>query len=465
MRLFKQLALSAMMLCASVSAFGAAPRYVFYFIGDGMGLGHVMSTEAYNRVILGNKTPILMLRFPVVSVATSYSASSPITDSAAAGTALATGHKTRNGMVGVTPDSTAVQSIAATLHNDGWGVGIVTSVPPDDATPAAFYAHQPYRSMYYEIGTEAAACGYEFIGGSNWRGLKDKKTGKPTDLLKRFADNNVTIVRGADKVKDVKTRRVALVNTDSVRTSCIGYTIDSVPGVLNLPDMTRACLAHLEKTSPERFFMMVEGGNIDHGAHSDDGGTVIKEILNFQDALNVAYQFYLQHPDETLIVVTADHNTGGMALGNTFHRYTENLGAIDYQKISKDSFMDRMEEILKSGKPYRWEQMQKFLEEKLGFWTKLKLSDKQTALLKEKFSNTFEKKKSKDQKTLYKTFNEFAVAVFDTLNDITGVGFTTASHTGDFVPVYAIGVGSNRFQGLNDNTDLPKKILGIAEGK
>ena len=161
---------------------GDAPKYVFYFIGDGMGLGHVMSTEAYNRTVLGNSDPIVMLRFPVTSVATSHSASSPVTDSAAAGTALATGYKTNNGMLGVTPDTTAVQSIAADLFGDGWGVGIVTSVPPDDATPGAFYAHQPKRSMFYEIGREAATCGYEFIGGSNLRGLKDKK-GNSTELF------------------------------------------------------------------------------------------------------------------------------------------------------------------------------------------------------------------------------------------------------------------------------------------
>lgn len=462
----KNLIITGVLMAAGIPALTAAeaPKYVFYFIGDGMGLGHVMSTEAYNRTVLGNTDPILMLRFPVTSVATSYSASSPVTDSAAAGTALATGHKTNNGMLGVTPDTASVQSIAADLFKDGWGVGIVTSVPPDDATPGAFYAHQPKRSMYYEIGREAATCGYEFIGGSNLRGLKDKK-GNPTDLLQLFAENGVEIVRGADKVKDVKGRRVMLLNTDTVRVSCIGYTIDSIAGVLTLPDMTEACLSHLERTSPERFFMMVEGGNIDHAAHSNDGGAVIKETLNFNQAIDVAYQFYQAHPEETLIVITADHNTGGMALANRHLHYWADLKMIDGQRISKDLFSDWVRAQLKNNTPVSWDEMQQVLADKMGFGTTVKLSEKQTERIRKEFVKTFEEREGKDHKTLYNTSNEFVDCVFDTMNDVAGIGFTSDAHSGDFVPVYAIGVDAERFNGLHDNTDLPKIIYSIATGK
>lgn len=464
MNLKKLFAATALLLSAVPAILAAQPKYVFYFIGDGMGLGHVMTTEAYNRTVLGNNEPILMLRFPVTSVATSYSASSPITDSAAAGTALATGYKTNNGMVGVTPDTTAVESVAADLFKKGWGVGVVTSVAPDDATPAAFYAHQPKRSMYYEIGKEAATCGYEFIGGSNLRGLKDKK-GNPTDLLKLMAENNVEIVRGADKVKDVKGKRVLLLNTDTVRTSCIGYTIDSIAGVLTLPDMTQACLDHLLKTSPDRFFMMVEGGNIDHAAHSNDGGAVVKEILNFQEAIQIAYDFYEKHPEETLIVVSADHNTGGMALANTYHHYTADLKVIDSQRASKDLFSTWCRKLIKSDKKITWPEMLQMLSEKVGLWGAVKPSEQQAELIHNEFVKTFEQREGKDHKTLYNTSNGFVEAVYDTLNDLSGIGFTAESHSGDFVPVYAVGVDSSRFNGLHDNTDLPKLIYSIATGK
>ena len=122
-------------IMAAGSLFAASPKYIFYYIGDGMGMGQVMGAEAYYRTVLGKNDHLLMMQFPVSAVSTTYSASSPVTDSAAAGTALATGNKTRNGMLGVTPDSAAVTSIAKTLFDDGYGVGLVTSVYPDDATP------------------------------------------------------------------------------------------------------------------------------------------------------------------------------------------------------------------------------------------------------------------------------------------------------------------------------------------
>ena len=236
------------MLTAAGALFATSPKYIFYYIGDGMGMGQAMATEAYNRTVLGNDDHLLMMRFPVASTSTTFSASSPVTDSAAAGTALATGHKTKNGMLGVTPDSAEVVSVAKTLFDDGFGVGIVTSVAPDDATPGAFYTHVPKRSMYYEIGKDAAACGYDFIAGSNLRGTKDKK-GRPTDLMKYFVENNVSVVRGVDALETVDSRRVVLLNTDSLNVGNIGYTIDSIPGVLTLPVMTEACLKHLEKTA------------------------------------------------------------------------------------------------------------------------------------------------------------------------------------------------------------------------
>lgn len=456
-------AIAALMAVGSLMA--SSPKYIFYYIGDGMGMGQVMGAEAYNRTVLGNTDNLLMMQFPFSSVATTYSASSPVTDSAAAGTALATGHKTGNGMLGVTSDSAAVTSIAKTLFDDGYGVGIVTSVYPDDATPGAFYTHVPSRSMYYEIGRDAASCGYDFIGGSNLRGTKEKKTGKPTDLMQLFAENDVRVIRGAEGFDTITARRVLMLSPDSMRISNIGFTIDSIPGALTLPVMTEACLSHLQRNSHERFFMMVEGGNIDHAGHANDGGTVIKEVLNFQEALKIAYDFYLAHPDETLIVVTADHETGGMGLANNAVGYDLHLKYYDYQKISKDDFSDYCRSLLKSRRNYTWTDMQEFLADKLGFWLHVPLTKEQTATLRKLFERCVVRREGVDQKTLYNDFNEFSIKVFQILDSYTGLGWTTGGHTGGLVPVYAIGVGAERFASFNDNTDLPKIIMDIVNGK
>lgn len=455
--------LTVLILTVVGIAKGAELKYIFYFIGDGMGMGQVMAAEAYNRTVLGNQDRLLMMQFPFASAATTYSASSPITDSAAAGTALATGHKTRNGMLGMNADTVAVISIAKTLFDEGYGVGIVTSVAPDDATPGAFYAHVPNRRLYYEVGCQAAECGYDFIAGAGLRGTADKKTGKPTDLLDRFAENQVTIVRGLDGLESVDTRRVLLLNTDTVSVGNIGYTLDSIPGVLTLPAMTEACLRHLQRNGHERFFMMVEGGNIDHAGHANDGGTLIKEVLNFQDAIRVAYDFYLAHPDETLIVVTADHETGGLGVGNTKQGYNLKLKYIDYQKVSKDLFSDYCHNLLWTRRIYTWDDMREYLTDNFGFWTYVPVSEKQTEELKHDFDKCFVENRGSDQETLYNSYSEFAVKVFSIIDSITGLGWTTVKHSAGLVPVYAIGLGAEKFASLPDNTDIPRLILSIAE--
>lgn len=458
--------LTALVLTSIISISNAAetPKYIFYFIGDGMGMGHVLATQTYNRMILGNEEPLLMMQFPAAGVVTTYSASSPVTDSAAAGTALATGSKTKNGMLGMNADTVAVQSIASKLFEMGYGVGIVTSVPLDDATPGAFFAHVPNRNMYYDITVQAAKSGYQFLAGSRLRGIKDKK-GNPTDLLDILKQYNMEYVQGVDEARASTSERILMVNPRELDTYQIGYTVDSIPGALNLPTMTEVCLEHMEKWTPMKFFMMVEGGNIDYAGHSNDGGTAIKEIINFNEAIKVAYDFYNEHPDETLIVVTADHDTGGITIGNVYAGYDMHPQYIDYQRISKDCFNDECKAILRSRRIFTWDDMKDMLRDQLGFWNGVPVNEAQTALLKEKFDKTFEMRNSEDQQTLYQNFNEFSTAVFTVFNDICGIGWVSYNHTGNYVPVYAIGVGADKFNGIHDNTNIPDLIMEVAENK
>ena len=454
--------LSALLTLFAFSSWATdAPKYVFYFIGDGMGMGHVIATETYKRVALGDNTPLLMMQFPVSSIVQTYPAWQPITDSAAAGTALSTGYKTTNGMVGVTPDTTRVYSVAAQLKDKGYGVGILTTVAPDDATPSAFYAHQPSRTMKYEIGLDAAASGYEFLAGSRLYG--SKKDGKDTDLFKVFADSGISVVYGMDQLADATSRRVILLNDPKFNSSNVGYTIDSIQGTLNLPDMTRACLNHMLKTSPEQFFMMVEGGNIDYAGHSNDGGAVIKEIIKFNEAIAVAYEFYLAHPDETLIVVTADHDTGGLIIGHAHSGVGGWIRNIEHQRISKDSFGDLCKSLLMSRRIFTWEDMKELLSDRLGFWSKINIPSDAEKALQEKFEDTFSGRNNKEEKTLYQSFNEFTVLVFKTMDAATGLDWTTTGHSGNPVPLFAIGVGADEFKTVHNNIDIPKTIRKIVE--
>ncbi len=450
--------ITAFFLSLSSAAVAQEAKYIFYFIADGMGMGHAMGAEAYNRTVAGNDTPLMMMQFPVASQCTTHSASSPVTDSAAAGTALATGIKTTNSMLGMAPDSSHVNSIAVDLQKRGYGIGIITTEDADDATPGAFYAHVPNRGMFYEIGCDAARCGFDFIAGRSLRGTV--RDGKATDLEKRFADNGVDVVRGLDALSRSKSEKVMLL--DSIAFPDVWYyTIDSVPG-LTLASMAEACMKHLEKNGRYKWFIMVEGGNIDHAGHANDAGTVIKEVLNYDDVIRMAYNFYLAHPDETLIVVTADHETGGMGLGNNSLGYNLQLKHYDHQRISKERFTVYCRDIIKSGKSYSWDEMKGFLTDKLGFWAYVPVSDKDTERLQAIYDKAITRNEGTDNHTLYKTFDQFTEAVYDVLDKATGIGWTSNKHTAGLVPVYAVGVGAERFATFNDNTQIPHKILEAA---
>lgn len=457
--------LAVVLAGAAIAGASAQVKYVFYFIGDGMGMGHVNAAQYYNRIVRGSEEPLLMMKFPVASQAWTYSASSPVTDSAAAGTALSTGCKTLNNMLALAPDSVErCISVARELKDAGWGVGVLTSVAPDDATPAAFYAHQPARWMFYDIDKDAVASGYDFIAGSSLRGLKDKD-GNFNEVPAMIEEAGITVAHGLDEGASLagKVDKLWVLSPEGVWTNGndIGFTIDSIAGAMNLPSLTKIALDHVSAKSPERFFLMVEGGNIDHAAHANDPGAVIKEILNFQDAIGVAYDFYLAHPDETLIVVTADHDTGGMAIGHPDHYGHFDLGLIDTQRISKDSLADYCRDLVKQGKEVTWDDMRDLLQSKLGFWSNVPLTEEQTARLRAAFDRTFVARESNDEKGLYNTFNELVSETFRIYNYWVGTDFISYNHTGNPVPVFAVGRGSERFGKVLNNTDIPNIIRSL----
>lgn len=450
---------AALTMC--VAGMWAGPRYVFYFIGDGMGLAPVNAAVTYQRMVTPQAPSMVMTTFPVAGWVKTYSASSPVTDSAAAGTALSTGHKTGNGMLGVTPDSAAVRSIASTLKDNGWGVGLVTTVGPDDATPGAFYAHVPKRSQYYDIDKQFIDTGYEFLAGSSLRGVTDKD-GNATDVLPAMEEAGIQIVYGKDGMDSAAARRVIWLGDPEVNLNGndVGYTIDSVADALTLQDMTAAAIDHLMKVSPDRFFIMAEGGNIDHALHANDGGAAIKEIINFDKAIAVAYEFYKQHPDETLIVVSADHDTGGMSVGNRTVGYNCYPHMIDAQKVSKEAFTKYTRRMLKSRANWSWDDLRDYLQANLGFWTVVPVTEDETLELKQAFDDAISGN-SKDEKSLYASFDGLTTKVFKMFNDKAGFGFVTGSHTGNPVPVFAVGNGAGKFTQVNNNTQLPVKIMEI----
>lgn len=451
-------------LC-SVLSFAQA-KYIFYFIGDGMGTNQVLASEMYLAELEGRigRKPLLMTQFPNSGQVATFSASNGITDSAAAGTCLATGTKTNNGTLGLSPAKDTLRSVAEILQQQGYGIGIMTTVAIDHATPAAFYAKVPDRNMYYEIGTQLAYTDFDFFGGAGFHKPVNKHNKKTPNLYDLCEEQGYTFAHGyADAQTKMNAPKLILTQTtDGIdRTKQAGslpYAIDRQEDALTLRQIVSTAIPYLSQKH-DRFFMMVEGGMIDYACHGQDGATAIGETLDMDAALEEAYNFYLAHPDETLIVVTADHETGGMAMGNG--GYVLNLQALQHQHCSSWILSDQLSSLFKDNTP-TWEMVKDLLTQQLGFYTSVELTDEEDAQLHDLYNKAVAHKDGK-VKTLYKTMNELGSTAIALLNKKAHLGWTSYDHTAHAVPVFAVGVGAERFTGWHDNTEIAPLILKAAE--
>lgn len=441
---------------------GKKAKYVFYFIGDGMGVNQVNGTEMYlaeKEGRIGVKA-LNFTQFPVVNFATTYSKYNSVTCSAAAGTALATGTKTKNGTIGMDSLHKApLYSVAVKAKEAGKRVGITTSVSVDHATPSAFYAHQPSRSMYYEIGTDLPKTGFDFYAGSGFLQPKSKKDSTAPELTGLIEEAGYKIIRGDEAFEKeyADAAKAVFIQKEGAEKGCLPYAIDRKEGDLTLAQITENAIRFLMKEPNDGFFLMVEGGKIDWACHGNDAATVFEEVVDMAEAVQKALDFYNQHPDETLIVITADHETGGIALGTG--RYALNLQVLQYQKLSQEQLTHEIQALRTAKKnKVSWEDVRALLSEKLGFWKEVKLSDKQEARLKDIYTKSFGKGGAKMEKDLYAENEQLAAEAIRIMDAIALVGWTSGGHSAGVVPVYAIGAGSQLFTCKLDNTDIPKKI-------
>lgn len=449
----------------SVLSFAQA-KYIFYFIGDGMGTNQVLASEMYLAELEGRigRKQLLLTQFPYSGQVATFSASNGITDSAAAGTCLATGTKTNNGTLGLSPQKDTLRTIAEILQQQGYGIGIMTTVAIDHATPAAFYAKVPDRDQYYEIGTQLAYTNFDFFGGAGFHKPVNKHNKKTPNLYDLCEEQGYTFAHGyADAQTKMNTPKLILTQTtDGIdRTKQAGslpYAIDRQEDALTLRQIVSTAIPYLSQKH-DRFFMMVEGGMIDYACHGQDGATAIGETLDMDAALEEAYNFYLAHPDETLIVVTADHETGGMAMGNG--GYVLNLQALQHQHCSSWILSDQLSSLFKDNTP-TWEMVKDLLTRQLGFYTSVELTADEDARLHDLYNKAVAHKDGK-VKTLYKTMNELGSTAIALLNKKAHLGWTSYDHTAHAVPVFAVGVGAERFTGWHDNTEIAPLILKAAE--
>ena len=306
---------------ASAPAAGKA-KYVFLFIGDGMGRYQRAAATAYLRETAQNPDAALTMdAFPVQGETLTDAAGGGVTDSAAAGTALATGHKTKNKRIAMDASGREdLRTMAERARACGRKIGIITSVSLDHATPACFYAHVPSRNEYAKIARSAITTPtVDFLGGG---GLLGQKQGDGTDLLEAAKKQGIILVRTRKALAAVQPgKRVYAFNHRLDKKAALPWVTASKPDDLTLAELTRHGIRLLD--NPKGFFIMVEGGKIDWACHSNDLKSAVRETLAFDEAVAVAQEFAKARPADTLVVVTADHETGNLrpAKGGAGYRF------------------------------------------------------------------------------------------------------------------------------------------------
>ena len=279
---------------------------VIYMIGDGMALPQVYAA------MLASKEDMAFAKFPYIGVVDTHSASNDITDSAAGGTALASDHKTKNGMLGMNPDTLAVKTILETLADQGKETGIVVSCYVTHATPAAFYAKESKRSYYEDIAMQMAENPYlNLIIGGGMKHFTQRKDS--VNLVERMENELGWKVYDTLADIDVTCKKYAVMADD-----------DHMPMASErgdfLPRAVKTALKTLDGAE-NGFFLMVEGSQIDFACHANDSTWMMDEMLDFNYAVQVALDYAKEHGN-TLVVVTADHETGGLSLPDPQGKYT-----------------------------------------------------------------------------------------------------------------------------------------------
>ena len=466
--MLKKSVISLLLLFVALGAWAEGrAKYVFYFIGDGMGVNQVNGTETYLAALEGRIgiVPLCFTQFPHAALVTTYSGTNGVTDSAASGTALATGHKTKNGALGMLADlTTPVTSVAAWAKQAGAAVGVTTSVSVDHATPAAFYAHQGGRGSYYAIGQDMLKADFDFYAGSDFLQPSEGKDKAAPSLYEQCANAGYTLCRGYNDYQRrcKKADKVVLLQTEkasNVQRNSLPYAIDRSREDLTLQQITRAGIHFLSGRQKDGFFLMVEGGKIDWACHSNDAATVFHEVKDFDDAIRVAYEFYNQHPDETLIVVTADHETGGIALGRG--PYELHTDVFKYQRMSTEAYSRHLSALRQNGKTFTWELVERDLAENWGFGKGVTLSEGQINRLKKAF-DALAAGTAEQSKSLYASADALADNARTILAECALVGWQSGGHSNGYVPLFAIGAGSELFNGRIDNTEIPRRIAKAA---
>ena len=466
------------------------PKYVFLFIGDGMSYPQIQSAAYYTGkdaagivdVVKKSENPsdspemkaLSFYQFPVAGSASTYDATSFAPDSASTATSIFTGYKTHSSSINVDiTKKIKYRTIAEQLRNQKkYKIGVISTVNLNHATPAATYAHQASRKSNYPIGQELVSSNFEYFAGGALMDPQDKNKDKTSiyDLAKNagykvcFDQKSAAALKNGDKALVIAE---TLADSDSM-----SYDNDRKEGEWALRDYVRKGIEVLDNKTG--FFMMVEGGKVDWACHANDARSSIADTLALSEAVEEAISFYNKHPKETLILVTADHETGGLTIGYAGTDYNLFFRTLDSQKISYAKFdSDYVSAYKKNGTSF--ETVMKDVEKLFGLKMPgangsnknggLVLTDYELSRIKTAYEKTIKNDNNRSQMEydIYGTYEPLTITITHILNAKSGLGWTSNSHTGLPVPVFALGAGQEEFKGFYDNTEIYKKLAKLTK--
>ena len=471
----------------------AAPKYVFLFIGDGMSYPQFQAAADYLGAIadedyaqslpsvgyadragtvLDGPVALNFMDFAVAGSAVTYDSCSFAPDSASTATSIATGFKTYSGMINVDETGTiSYETIAEKLHaQKNWKVGIISSVNLNHATPAAFYVHQASRSSYYNIGLELIDSGFEFFAGGGLLKPDGHDSENPSENLYDLAEAaGYTVVKTQAEAEKVTEGPVIIIDENLADSSAMAYELDRTDDMWSLADFVSKGIEVLD--NDEGFFMMCEGGKIDWACHANDAASTVADTLALANAVQVAIDFAAAHPGETLILVTGDHETGGLTIGFAGTDYDTYLDSLTNQKISFAEFDEQyVASYRENGTSFEtaMEDVEALFGLKLAGedGDRLVLTDYEAERLRTAYElavSGSEEACTQEQYVLYGSYNPFSVTITHILNNKSGIDFTSYSHTGLPVAVFADGNGAEAFGGYYDNTQIYVKLAELLD--
>lgn len=444
----------------AVAAGAATPKYVFLFIGDGMSTPQRMVAEEFAAAT--GHGEFAMNRLPYQTNTRTRSRDAIITDSAAAGTAIACGEKTANKMIGVRADGSRMESVAEVAKRRGMKVGIVTTVTMVHATPACFYAHNRNRGASYQIALDLVASGFDYFAGG---GVYDKYDDRDDP---KYRGEILSLARQAGYTVNRDDRKAwAALGPGSKSWSIFGdngmmFAIDSDGSEPTLAELVAKGVEVLD--NPRGFFVMCEGGRVDYACHANDAATTLRDVLALDAAVKVALAFLDRHPDETLVITTGDHETGGMSMGFAGIGGQFRVEKLATQRISTEKFSEwvKAEIRARDGKLTFGEMLPK-VRELFGLdeFTKAerKALEKAFAQDVEYVRVKLQDTKAHDVKRRY----VFAQAVKNVLNARAGVGWSSGAHTALPTFTTAKGCGADILVGMTENADIGMRLKALLD--